>query len=600
MANIKYLLILLSGLLFQKEIHAQQSAPTYVLRFVSLNEKNDDKLAERTLQAAIDALHKSNRVDVFSEQNTTAAATHILEGGSSYAVLTNDFTIKKFNDSLQTVILGYKYTIQGRVELLATAVETGMVAGRTALVVNGQVEKEFKVEYKKVGWAKGMNASDEKLRGGVLEKSRNILFSQLPALYKAGQDAMVNNMGGISRNAHYKLFPYREQVTAATEVKGDKVKTVKITAGTNYDLIRGDELMIYTVREIKSGDKVYEHFAMLGRVGADKVSANDGLFDVEKGKKEILAAINEKKTIYASPEKPYTISKSLSGLNIAVASFVTPSKFTQQNRENAYRRLRFNLMSKQGYNLVERENLSALNNEKELQKHENFIDKAVIDQYKAVGADLLLEVVCTEVVDKISRDFDTGKAGSASVAFDYLLRLVSVETGEVVGEKKVPFSKNYHNNVNEENPILVQYNNSTSKDPRFFVEDALRGLSINPSGFLDEILPPTVIVAEVTDEKKDRADEVLVVGDFDFKSLDKWSVVRKRIVNVEGKELIRFEPIGMVSFRESEGAGVVNAKVKDGGAEILSAMKAGETLFVMDKPNWAERWNSSYLYKHGY
>jgi|GEM_PF-3776561 len=600
MMKLKYLFVLLPCLFLLQKTQAQQPAPTYTLRFVSLNEKNGDKLAERTLQAAVDAIHKSNRVDVLSQQNATAAATHILEGGSSYSVLTNEFTIKKFSDSLQTITLGYKYTIQGRVELLATAVETGLVAGRTALVTNGEVEKEFKVEYKKVGWAKGMNTNDEKLREGILDKSRNIFQSQLPAIYKAGQDGMVNNMGGISRNAHYKLFPYRMNVTEATEVKGDKVKTVKISAGTNFDLIRGDELMVYTVREIKSGDKVYEHFELLGRAAADKLNATDGLFDVEKGKKEILAALNEKKALYASPEKPYTISKSQSGLNIAVVSFVTPSQFTKQNRENAYRRLRFNLMSKQGYNLVERENLSALNNEKELQKQDNFIDKAVVEQYKAVGADLLLEVVCTEVVDKIERNFDTGQAGSAKVSFDYLFRLVSVETGEVVGEKKVPFSKYYSHNVKEENPVLAQYNSSQTKDPRFFLEDALRSLSMNPSEFLNEILPPTVIVSEVTDEKKDRADELLVVGDFDFKSLDKWSVVRKRVVNVEGKDLIRFEAIGLVSFRESQGDGVANVKVKDGGDKILTAMKAGEVLYVMDKPNWAERWNSSYLYKHGY
>lgn len=600
MVKLKYLLALLAVWLLQQDNFAQQATPTHVLRFVSLNEKNGDKLAERTLQAAIDALNKSNRMDVLSMQNTNAAASHLLEGSSSYSVLTNECTIKKFSDSLQIVTFNYKYTIQGRVELLATAVETGLVAGRAVLVVNGETEKEFKLEYKKVGWAKGMNSADEKLRTALLDNAKSQFRSQLPAIYKAGQDAMVANMGSISRNAHYKLFPYRATVTEATEVKSDKAKTIKITAGTYNDLIRGDELIIYTVREIKSGEKVYEHFEILGRAAVEKLNEKDGLFDVEKGKKEILAALNEKKTLYASPEKPYTISKTLSGLNIAVAAFVTPSQFTKENKGNAYRRLRFNLMSKPGYNLLERENLSALNSEKELQKQEKFIDMALVAQFKAVGADLLLEVVCTEVVEKIEKNFDTGKVGSAKVSFDYMLRLVSVETGEVVGEKKVPFSKNYYHNVQEENPVIVQYNNSPSKDPRFFIEDALRSFSINPSEFLDEILPPTIIVSEVTDEKKDRADEVLVVGDFAFKSLDKWNVVRKKVINVEGKDLIRFESIGMVSLREAQGEGVANAKVKDGGEQILAAMRAGEVLYVMDKPNWAERWSSSYLYKHGY
>jgi hypothetical protein len=594
-------ILLLAFIVAMGTAFSQESKAEYVLRLLPGTEKQGDKLALRCKEAALKALDKSSRVNVIFDEKSQAAATHLLEAGVAYEVLKNELTPGKFVDSTKTAQFSYEYIIEGKVELLATFVEDGRVAGKALITSKGKINQDFKLKYEQVGWAKGMNMSDEKVKQAVLEKARNALLGQLPDIYKNGQDRMVGGMDEVGRGAHHKLFPYRVKVLEATEVKGDKAKTLKIEAGTAFDLIKGDELMLYTLKEVATGGKTYERFELLGRAAAAKIGEKDGLFDVEKGKTAVLEALNAKKTVYASPEKPLTISKATEGLNLAIAAFVTPTAFSKKHREDTYRRLRFNTMGKQGYTLLERENLSALNAEKELQKQDRFIDKALIEQYKAVGADLLLEVICENLLNDIKPSSENGaRAASARVSLDYLLRLVSVETGEILGEKKIPFSKYYSHTMMEQDPVLAQYNKDASIGPQFFMEDAIKQLNINPAAFLDEMLPPRVLLVEVTDEKKGRADEVLCVGDFDFKSLDKWNVVRKKLVNVEGQELIRFEPIGVVSFRESEGAGVVNAKVKDGGEQILAAMKAGETLYVMDKPNWAERWNASYLYKHGY
>ncbi len=580
---------------------SQENKAEYVLRLLPSTEKQGDKLALRCKEAALKALDGSTRVNVLFDENSQAAATHLLEAGVAYVVRKNELTPGKFVDSTKTAQFNYEYLIEGTVELLATSVEDGRVAGKALVTSMGKVNQDFKLKYEQVGWAKGMNIADEKVKQAVLEKARKALLGQLPDIYKNGQDRMVGGLDEVGRSAHHKLFPYRVKVLEATEVKGDKAKTLKIEAGTAFDLIKGDELMLYTLKEVATGGKTYERFELLGRAAAAKIGEKDGLFDVEKGKTPVLEALNAKKTVYASPEKPYTISKATEGLNLAIAAFVTPSSFTKKHREDTYRQLRFKTMSKQGYTLLERENLSALNAEKELQKQDKFIDKAVIEQYKAIGADLLLEVICDNFLNNVKPSLEIGvRAASARVSFDYLFRLVSVETGEILGEKKIPFSKYYSHTMMEQDPVLAQYNKDANIGPQIFIEDAFKHLTINPTEFLDEMLPPRVQVVEVTDEKKGRADEVLCVGDFDFKSLDKWNVVRKKLINVDGQELVRFEPIGMVSFRESEGAGVVNAKVKDGGEQIMAAMKAGETLYIMDKPNWAERWSTSYLYKHGY
>lgn len=587
-------------------VFSQDPAAQFILRLVETDDKPDDPTTERLLQTALEALHKTNRLDILPVSSTSGAATHLLEASANFAVSNNVFDISGFNDSLKTVTFSYQYKVDGRVNLLATEVESGRVIGSTTVSTAGSNSATYKLGYDKVAWAKGMKRDDPKLRKAVLDKARPQLSHAFPDLYKNAINNMVGAMRGNADKAANRLFKYRLEVLEATEIDKDEAEKVQISAGKNFDLKKGDRLVCYVLRELKSGDKSFEHFEVLGKLKFETDNEKGAICDVSKGKEEILAALQAKKTVYCTiGDAPYTVVKKDAQLpQLAIGSFIMPKGATDQNREKMYRRLRVDLLAVKNVQLLERQKLAALETEKNLQKQEEFMDKTAIDQYKSVGADLLMEVKFLEPKVSVEREFMTNVATTASVNFNFTFRLIRVETGEVLEEKTGRFTQNYAGDMNGgKHPLVTEYNKNHNQPTTFFLNHALNQVSFGAADFMKQALPPRIIVAEITDTKKDRADEVLVVGDFNMENRDKYHVMRKRIVEVDGQQLPRFEQIGLISLRDDEGEGVANAKVKDGGKEIMAAVKAGELLFCVDKPNWLDRlsnWGNNQAEKYGY
>lgn len=593
-------------LLNSAAVFAQEPAAQFVLRLVESSDKNTDPTSSRLLQTALEALHKTNRVDILPATSTTGAATHLLEASANFGVSNNAFDISGFNDSLKTMSFSYQYKVDGRVNLLVTEVESGRVVGSTICNSSGSNSATYKLGYDKVGWAKGMKRDDPKLRAAVLDRARPQLSSNFPGLFKGAINNMVGAMAGSAGKAGDRLFRYRLDVLEATEIDKDEAEKVQISGGKNFDLKKGDRLVCYILRELKSGEKSFEHFEVLGKLKFESDNDKGAICDVSKGKEEILAALQAKKKVYCTiGDAPYTVqTKSEQAPQLAIGSFIVPKGATDQNRENLYRRLRVDLLSVKNVQLLERQKLAALEAEKNIQKQEEFMDKAAIDQYKSVGADLLMEVKFQDPKVSVEREFATNVATTASVNFTFTFRLIRVETGEVLEEKTGRFTQNYAGDMGGgKHPLVVEYNQKPNQPTTFFLNHALNLVNFGADDFMKQALPPRIIVAEITDTKKDRADEVLVVGDFNMENRDKYHVMRKRIVEVDGQQLPRFEQIGLISLRDDEGEGVANAKVKDGGKEIMAAMKAGDLLFCVDKPNWLERlssWGNNQAEKYGY
>jgi hypothetical protein len=598
---VKLTLIALIGSFFTQALSAQTS---YVIRIVQTEDKADSPVLERMIQGVLKEIHNSNRIDILPATSTAGAATHLAEVSTTYNVVENNLSTKSFNDSTGIISFNWTYRVEGSVDLLITEVETGKIITNRSIRGKGASAENYQLTYKDTGWAKGKSQQDEKEKQQLLTKAKSLLTNKSSNLYNSGANAMITNLIAQSRFAPNQIFPYRLKVLEATETKKDGAEKVLIEGGKAYDLVKGDRLVVYTTNKITVNGKNYEHFEILGRLKYENDHERGGNCDVSKGKEKILTALKSGQPLWCrAGDSPYTIAEKTEDVKIAIGSFITPKDVSPKLREMMYRRLRVQTLGRKGFTVLEREKLSGIQAEKDLQKQEEFIEKAAVGQFNAVGAELIVEIKFLEPVIDIDREFMTNKILKASVTVAYAMRLLDVATGEVLNERNGRSTKYFEQADAAQVESSWNANRSGFSLERMFYHRALSGVWFDIVGLLNEVFPPKIIVAEITDEKKDKADELLLVGEINMKSSDKFFVMRKTMVNVDGQELPRFEQVGLVALRDAEGEGVINAKVKEGGREIYAAMKAGVELFCVDKPNMLERlgkWGNNRMERYGY
>lgn len=579
-----------------------QQHPHYIIRLVQTDEKPEGPAMERIAQTVLKEIDNSKRIDVLPATSTDGAATHLGEAVVSYNVGKSDLTLKSFSDSLSKITFSFAYDVSGGLNLMLTEVETGRIANYQSILSTGKSGSSFELTYKELAWDKTKDKADEKLKAALVQKARGILSDKFSNIYNDALNNLIGNLRPQTRLSLNNLFPYRLKVLQATEVDKDEAEKVQIEGGKTYDLIKGDRMVVYTVREVKSNGRSYERFEVLGRLKYELDNEKGGICDVSKGKEEILAALQAGQTVWCRiGGTPYTLRTATEDVRIAVGSFITPKNTSPKVRELLYRRVRAQILSRKGFAPLEREKIAALQSEKDLQKREEFMDQAAVEQFKSVGADLILEVKIQEPLIEYAREFMTNKVQSVSAVIGYTLRLLDVATGEVLNERAGRTTKNFSGFNGVPDPLIVRY--AQNPESVSFYQESLAATYFDIALILNETFPPRILVSEVTDVKKDRAEDVLLIGDFNIKSHDKYYVMRKRKVMVDGQELTRFEQIGLLALRDSEGEGIVNAKVKDGGKEILAAMKAGEELFCLDKPNLLDKmakWGDNRMERYGY
>jgi hypothetical protein len=494
---------------------------------------------------AIDLLDASQRIEIIGEANRDAIASHLLEVEPS-VVMGNNMEVS-FTDSTQIIKAVASFTTVGRVDMLVTDVKNGDFAGSTVLEKRSTTSKELIVKYKDVGWAPKTKYEGDNKK--FLDAKLDKLFEKdLPVLERDSRKGMVASFTGAPADV---LFPFRMKIVEAAEVDDDEAEKVIINAGTTADLYKRERMVVYRVTERMAGKKKFEHFEIIGRLKFEKDDAKGGFCDVLRGKKAILAAIKAGETLYCVKGfTPYT--KKDQGNDLKIALMISyPNEANETEKAAFYRRTRLNLSRYKGIKIIERQLFSKIEAERTLQKQEQFINAATVDQFKSLGADMVLEIDLKGKVDKYNEKSLTST-----------LNLIDVETNKIQGTKTIP-----------------NYNSKLSN------------ISVEAAGFMKESLPPVISIIELTDgnDKKQTADEVLIAGDFEFSPFTKYDVFRRRMIEVEGEMLPRFEKVGVVAQRESEGDGIVNCKVKDGEKEIYAAIKAGDLLVCSAKAGFFEK-----------
>jgi hypothetical protein len=319
-----------------------------------------------------------------------------------------------------------------------------------------------------------------------------------------------------------------------------------------------------------NGKKKYEQFQTLGRLKFEKDDAKGGFCDVLKGKKAILEAIKAGKTVYVSPFSPYTKSDEAGNIKMAVM-VQYPANVSEKAKAAFYRTVRMNVRNRAGLTVLEREKFAKILEEKELAKQDKYVDAAVIEQMKSLGADLVLDIRIKSGTDMYNSDVTT-----------YDMNLTDVRTGSVQGSKSGPFYGNYYD---PNNPNLAGENN---------ISKLVMNGSVPASAILKENIPPMITVIEITDEgRKESADNVLIMGDMDYAPFSRLDVYKRRMIEVDGEMLPRFEKIGVIAQRTSEGDGLVDCKVRTGEKAIYAALKAGDLLICSERENFLDKMSNN-------
>jgi hypothetical protein len=559
----QYLFILSLSLLSQNNTFAQ--VEQYIIRNENLKLQYQYPEEEVIVKKAINALNNSARIEVIGDADKSKVATHILE--VEPAMFTSQGFNVTFVDSIATLTVSMSYQTTGTVDMIATGVESGILAGTYRFATSGSAAQDTKFKYYDVGWAKGMKYGEEKVRNALHDRLKSKLWKLGNELEAKSKASMVSSFSG---DPAYRMFPFRLKVIEAAEIDDDEAEKVIISGGTNADLFKRQRLSVYTVVEKVNGKKKYEQFQTLGRLKFEKDDAKGGFCDVLKGKKAILEAIKAGKTVYASPFSPYT--KSDEAGNIKMAIMVQyPANVSEKAKAAFYRTVRMNVRNRTGLTVLEREKFAKILEEKELAKQDKYVDAAVIEQMKSLGADLILDIRIKSGTDMYNSDVTT-----------YDMNLTDVRTGSVQGSKSGSFYTNYHD---PNNPNFAGENN---------ISRLVMNGSVPASAILKENIPPMITVIEITDEgRRESADNVLIMGDMDYALFSRLDVYKRRMIEVDGEMLPRFEKIGVIAQRTLEGDGLVDCKVRTGEKAIYAALKAGELLICSERENFLDKMSNN-------
>ena len=561
----------------------------YVVQHV-LAENESAKNIEM-FETVLKGIEKDPRIDVIQKgEKTSKPVSHLIEGFATHNIKRNGFDSKKFVDSTQIATFTQEFEYYGYVSLLLTSIETGQVEKVIYERVKDEYSKKYSIDYKKIGYTPGNNRDKKKMKT-ITAKAKDRLFASIRKDQDNTWNSIINALKKRSNFTGRRLFPYRLDVTKVIKAKKDKAKIVAVEHDERFGKFSKSSGVLFTINKRKiDGDEI-EEFKILGSGEMKKKGATTSSFELKvsrsSAEKKVQTAFTEGKKVYFSfGNRPYTVKSKKQQINIAVSEIKFPESFTEKTKNDLYTKLKFGIYSRPGIAVLERNKFERILAEKEKQKSEEYLDKKIIDQFNTIGADYILEIVFNQP--------PTVKLHKSSIVmpgeedqneyfseYHFSSRLYEVSTGEMVSEEQLLSSPKF------------KLDKSQRLSSNALINRGAASMSFETGSFLNNAIPPKVVCYEILEENKGVAKKILVYGDVAHSRRDKFEVIRKTIVDVNGKKLERFSVIGKLSLKKSKGDGLVEATVKSGGDVIFQAMENGEQLLCTDKPNWVERWSNS-------
>jgi hypothetical protein len=531
----------------------------------------------------ISKLNETNRIDIFLESadSTGKVVTYICEIVPNYKQWESEFKLAAKNDSTQMATYTGKYHATFGFDMVLTSVETGIVEKVFHHGYRAYNDLKLTYKYKDIGIVKGLkNDSPKQSKANDLAKRKS--KKEIDDTFKSVRRQLMVITNNNAKELHYAIFPFRANITESVEIKNDYAKTVKINAGKELDIYPKSRLVAYTVENKEVNGRKFERFKLLGNIKYE--DTDDGVCDVtgKRAGKRILTALNNQQEIFVCLGRtPYTLSQEMEKINLALISNSIPGINEEQNKL-ANLRLRNAIGTREQFTVIERENFEKILAEKEAQKSEDFLDKNTLDQFSSKGADMILEVnFGVPSLNVNEHEFEGMKRWAYSAKYPYSMKLLDVATGELVSETSDFYYKNFYQPIN-----------TPKKGNDFIVEKTLPSISFDLKEFFNKAVPPSIVIIEIVDEKKDKAKKVLVAGDLNDNLGVKYFVTQKTMVDVDGELLPRFETIGEIILTEKMGEGLMVGYVKEGEKEIYTALNNDDILYVADKKGFFDKLNN--------
>lgn len=238
------------------------------------------------------------------------------------------------------------------------------------------------------------------------------------------------------------------------------------------------------------------------------------------------------------------------------------------------------------FTLVGRSQMNAINNERELQKTEAFIDSKYIAQTKSLGAQLLASGNVNSVTT--SREAYTDKNGQTTMSYNSEvtldLKVLDVETGQVVASDVIVSKANKGLLDMKGWGSLLTGSSPSNETEAFGV--ALKRLEEEIDDFVTKNFPATFGIVEIQEVSgSGEARTVLISGgsSFGIKKGMKLKVIELVEMEVGGKKINRKKQIGEVKVTKVEDENFSICDVIQGGIDINSKFNAKAKLQIITK-----------------
>lgn len=225
------------------------------------------------------------------------------------------------------------------------------------------------------------------------------------------------------------------------------------------------------------------------------------------------------------------------------------------------------------FNIVDRSKMDALNQEKELQKGEDFIDGSVIEQGKSVGAKFLISGHVISAMAEGMRTDDGTVTYKAKLIIS--LKVINIETSEITTSETIE---------PKSGSMLTGMIGMAANSPQVAISKAISSIQEKVDKFVDKNFPVTFSVVEIQEKEGDgAAKQILISGGsaFGLKKGTKLKIVEIVEVKVGNKTKSRKKEIGEVKIIKVEDEDFSICEVKSGGADVSTKFDAKVKLEVV-------------------
>ncbi|MCF8230009.1 MAG: hypothetical protein K9G58_03720 [Bacteroidales bacterium] len=243
-----------------------------------------------------------------------------------------------------------------------------------------------------------------------------------------------------------------------------------------------------------------------------------------------------------------------------------PAEVGQKLREAVYNAF----IKTNRFNVIEKKVMEDALENALAQKENDTLEVNTFSRYevlKSLGADYIIKGDITGIITD-SKNVTSKQIGGGErtytqyqVGMQFVITAINVADSSIIGTEVIKETGYSEKSYNE---ALLDY---------------LKSLDYKVEIFIQRYFPLDILLVEITDEKRDKAREVLIAAGekFGINKGDKFKVVEVSILAGMRRE----KEIGKVTVLNVEGENFSNCKVNDGEKEIFQSFEAGKELICI-------------------